>query len=305
MENHPIPQEVTGFQFKLIGDMTIKQFAYLATGIVIGWILFALPINIFIKFPLVAFFVVLGLGLAFVPIQGRPMDLMVVSFIKALFRPTVFIYKNSNTNPPLPIQTKENKGETQKEGLKDASQKPEVVTEKVLPKIQENQSLSLDAQQKVLELEKTLRETNAQKEELARQVSTLLQKAEQKQSEQTTNVRRVPKTIAKGIGLPIAPEAPNLIMGVVKDPRGNPLPNVLVEVKDSDGNPVRAFKTNPLGQFASATPLVNGIYTIELEDPKTQNRFDTIEVNVDGKIIAPFSIDPREELRRSLFKQGG
>ncbi|EKD47460.1 MAG: hypothetical protein ACD_66C00049G0001, partial [uncultured bacterium] len=28
MEQHPVPQNVTGFQFKLIGDITLKQFAY-------------------------------------------------------------------------------------------------------------------------------------------------------------------------------------------------------------------------------------------------------------------------------------
>lgn len=102
------------------------------------------------------------------------------------------------------------------------------------------------------------------------------------------------------------PEVPNLIAGVIKDPRGNILPNILVEVKDKDDNPIRAFKTNALGQFASATPLLNGTYTITFEDPKKTQLFDTIELLVNGNLIPPMeitSIDEREELRKSLFEQ--
>ena len=108
----------------------------------------------------------------------------------------------------------------------------------------------------------------------------------------------------KSIGLPIASQEPNLITGIVKDPRGNPLPNILVEVKDPEDNPVRAFKTNGLGQFAAATSLTNGKYIIAFEDPKGQNKFDTVEIEATGTPIMPLeiiSVDPREELRRELF----
>ena len=40
MDAHPIPQNVTSFQFKLVGEMTLKQFLYLATGMVIAYIFF-------------------------------------------------------------------------------------------------------------------------------------------------------------------------------------------------------------------------------------------------------------------------
>jgi hypothetical protein len=127
--------------------------------------------------------------------------------------------------------------------------------------------------------------------------------AEEPQKE-TKFVRNVPQNMGKSVGLPIAPEFPNVITGIIKDPRGNPLPNILVEVKDADGNAVRAFKTNALGQFASATSLANGDYTIEFEDPAAQNKFDTVGFKANGEIILPIeviSVDTREELRRSLF----
>ena len=93
-------------------------------------------------------------------------------------------------------------------------------------------------------------------------------------------------------------------MGIVKDPRGNVLPGILVEVKDADDSPVRAFRTNGLGQFSAATALQNGTYTILFEDPKKQHKFDIIELEVKGAFIQPIEIishDAREELRQSLF----
>src|SRR3989344_8818906 len=93
MENHPIPQDITGFQFKLIGDMTIKQFAYLTTGVILGWITFILPIFILIKLPFAAIFIGLGVATAFVPIEGRPFDVMVINYFKALFSSTQYVYQ--------------------------------------------------------------------------------------------------------------------------------------------------------------------------------------------------------------------
>jgi hypothetical protein len=112
------------------------------------------------------------------------------------------------------------------------------------------------------------------------------------------------KGFGKVSNTPSMPDSPSLITGITKDARGNALSNILVEVKDKDNNPVRAFKTNEFGRFASATPLANGNYTIEFEDPKAQNRFEKISINVTGQIIMPIeasSIDAREELRKSLF----
>lgn len=92
MENHPIPQDVTSFQFKLIGNLTVKQFAYLATGTVLAVVLFQLPVHILIRLPFSLLFALLGIGLAYLPISGRPIDAMIGYYIKALIRPTIFTY---------------------------------------------------------------------------------------------------------------------------------------------------------------------------------------------------------------------
>jgi len=90
----------------------------------------------------------------------------------------------------------------------------------------------------------------------------------------------------------------------VRDARGNVLPGILVEIKDKDGNPVRAFKTNGLGHFASATPVANGIYTIIFEDLKGKQDFEVVQIEAKGEIMLPLEIishDAREALRKELF----
>jgi len=92
MEQHPIPRDVTGFQFKLIGMMTLKQFGYVAGGALIGYVFFKAPIGI-LSLPLAGLFWFLGFALAFIPIQERPLDRWLVAFIKSVYSPTQFVWK--------------------------------------------------------------------------------------------------------------------------------------------------------------------------------------------------------------------
>ena len=97
---------------------------------------------------------------------------------------------------------------------------------------------------------------------------------------------------------------PNVVSGQIKDSRGNMLSGILVEVLDQDNESVRAFRTNTLGQFVSATQLPDGKYTITFEDPKKVHRFSNVNLEVNGTVLPPLnivSIDDREVLRKSLF----
>lgn len=398
MENHPIPQDITGFQFKLIGDMTLKQFAYLAGGTIFAWITISAPISFFLKFPIASVFVIFGISFAFLSIAGRAVDLMLLNFLRATFSPTKYVYESPSLSlafapskkeveeisfptPQLPAQKQAPQNELDKKEFdffhmlsqmlhpahgestpvskssQDASapfivsanfaggqkkeppherRNEEVKEEVEVNKIEEQedtlqerlkQAVQIEhqsegtknyeeAHKKVLEIEKLLNETLASKQSLEREIQALKKQLAQQQKEvytpsaapvsvKTPNVRTIAnKAQGKTAGLPTLPEFPNMIVGIVKDPRGNPIPNILVEVKDMDGNPVRAFKTNLLGQFQASTPLSNGTYTIDFEDPKGMNKFDSIKFEAKGDIILPIeiiSIDTREELRKSLF----
>ncbi len=406
IDNHPIPQDITGFQFKLIGEMTIKQFAYLAVGFIVAWIFYILPLYLIIKIIPAIASAALGAALAFLPIDGRPMDTMIINFFKAIFAPTKYYYQKTDNKISDPAKISEfnksrlsisemsekqlrefldslpkggnkldkkemvffqalnqygsaapaqntpgyvaehayaDKGASvgqnpqqqpalqlnpdnyqNKTGDQDL-QKTAALLEKELQDAKTKEASSpqinsqeyLSAHQKVLELQKNLNDLLFEKQQLESKLISMQKTMEsqgkpvysasiatQSAPKETKNVRSIPQNMAKSIGLPTTPEFPNIITGIVKDPRGNPLSNILVEVKDTQGNAVRAFKTNALGQFASATPLTNGNYTIDFEDSRAQNRFDSIAFTAKGEIILPIeviSVDTREDLRRSLF----
>jgi len=333
MENHPIPQDVTSFQFKLIGNMTVKQFAYLASGIVLAALIWQLPVNVLIKFPFCSFLAILGTALAYFPVSGRPMDLMIENYIKALINPTQYIYEkvggqiyypnlapiaatknikqygnaispfpkdklkayieSLNTQPKSKIDEKENNFLMSVSSL--AMGNPVLGPQPIITPIadvstQSEQSSPTPAIKKQADIPI-----------IAPQPIPMVQPVTQPI---LAPIKPTLRSFSRTASMPSIPDSPNLITGITKDARGNALSNILVEVRDKDNNPVRAFKTNEFGRFASATPLTNGTYTIEFEDPKAQNRFEKIVMNIDGKIITPIeagSIDDREELRKSLF----
>lgn len=427
MENHPIPQDVTGFKFKLIGSVTIKQFLYLVVGGVMAVLLiFVFPGTIFIRAPLALFFAGFAAMLAFIPIDGRPMDKMVINFLKAIPQENMYMYHKQGVNlaayemfkPPAPVVVRpQNAGPTQDDKRKQllfsrlgantlqpdpqeeallanvqslfangtsltpiapptqianqpavqqvTPQKIQVVLPPAPEKKAEPQSVQAPIQapppipqppvqvqtepvapppppvdpQIVIQLpqmpgaaqeaiqkanqdinniqasaNKRVEESKKEKELLENRVKELeKQKQQQKTVAPVTDNSAPPpekvKTIAQAesqfkAGFPSLPDVPNVILGIIRDPRGRVIPNILVEIVDGNNIPVRAFKTNQLGQFASATPLPAGTYKLYLEDPQKRHEFDTIEITLNNQIFQPLeivSIDEREKLRQGLF----
>jgi hypothetical protein len=99
MEQHPIPQNVSSYQFKLVGDMTLKQFFQLAGGIVGGIIFYSTPLLPIIRYPLALLSVLLGIGLAFLPFEERPLERWIFAFFRAIYSPTQFNWKKTVTAP--------------------------------------------------------------------------------------------------------------------------------------------------------------------------------------------------------------
>ncbi len=95
-QSHPVPQNVTNFEFHLVGDMTLKQFGYLAAGLGFAFLTFTTlatkqPI---IAWPVIIISALLGVAFAFLPIQERPLDHWVKAFFHAIFRPTRLSYQS-------------------------------------------------------------------------------------------------------------------------------------------------------------------------------------------------------------------
>ncbi|MBI2309550.1 PrgI family protein [Candidatus Collierbacteria bacterium] len=104
MIEHPIPQNVTSYQFRLIGDMTLKQFIELAGGVVAGWLIWSLDLPAIIRWPMVIMAVILGFGLAFMPLEDRPLDQWFIAFFRAIYRPTIFVWKKAVRDDILSFQ---------------------------------------------------------------------------------------------------------------------------------------------------------------------------------------------------------
>ena len=88
MQQHPVPQNISSFEFKLIGFLTIKQFAYLSAAGFISFLFFISPINFLVRIILILPFAGLGLLFAFVPINGVPFDKWIVIFIRSIYSPS-------------------------------------------------------------------------------------------------------------------------------------------------------------------------------------------------------------------------
>lgn len=99
MKEHPIPQDITGYRFHIVGNMTIKQFAEIGAGFLIAAILYKVGFPPYIKYPLMALSAGVGAAMAFLPIEERPLDHWIITFFQVMFRPTQFYWRRSATIP--------------------------------------------------------------------------------------------------------------------------------------------------------------------------------------------------------------
>ena len=98
-QQHPIPQQISSYQFRLVGDMTLKQFLQVGGGVLIALVIYSTPIIGIIKWPLVIISVLTGAALAFLPFQERPLEKWIFAFLKSIYSPTLFYWKK------LPAET--------------------------------------------------------------------------------------------------------------------------------------------------------------------------------------------------------
>jgi len=448
MEQHPVPQNITSFQFRLIGDMTIKQFGYLSGGIVLAFISYKLPLPFFFTWPMAIVFGLAGFGFAFVPVEERPMDIWVFSFLKNVYNPTVFhwehkepILEPSKSLVPLPTKiptfkpslvssphsfvqtgtphqapatkpfvsnllitptppikasgpslfdsllsyidnlfvvkpkqipayvvtadshpnlvvrpTGNQQHHTTPQQISNIPT-PSIVGKKVEPvpvitpqapvdqltssekqKAEENLNrlkTELETVQKQLsekntennrfsELQQKLTGFMSERQKMENELIALRSKigstnqpqpqdfrpagvVSTKQPNEPT-IKTMTPDVATRAGLPRLTTFPNVVTGIIKDYDNNLLPGVLVTVKNKEGMPLRALKTNKLGQFAASTQLANGTYIVEVEDPRERFLFDRVQITINGSIMSALQIIAkskrsldREKLEKEIF----
>ncbi len=289
MEQHAIPQQITSYEFKLVGDMTIKQFAKAAGGIIIALLINSSKLVFFIKWPLIFIFAAGGLALAFVPFQDRPLETWLLSFIRSIYSPTIYVYKKNIPENWLEIdlskQLKNDEEEKVVVPIKEDKKIKEFINS--LPSIgregQATMSTEVDTSLVRKETEslkpKEEEQEGGEKKEEAAPVNLDLKK-EKLEATGTAVFGEIP--------MPDIPNLPNLIVGMVMDQNHKMVEGAIVEIQDVDGNPSRVLKTNKLGQFRTLTQLSNGKYLVVTE--KENLEFDRVEINLEGKIVEPIKI---------------
>ncbi len=281
MEQHPIPRQITTFEFKLIGFLTVKQFIYLIIFIPIGFIiytLFPIPLlNIFLGVLTGA----MGFAFAFLPINDRPMDVWIRNFSKRLTSPTQYTYHKSN-HPLYFLQN-----------LYFNSDPHRVMTH-------------IDSQEKLtqyLASKGSTQRSNTKKQSVSNLFqmpsSSLSGQTQKKQTEDPIQPQKktqvTPPSLNQsehGSGLTKHP----YFTGIVKNHRLIPLPGILIYVKDTKGNVVRLLKTNPHGIFATFNPLPPGEYNFETKDPNNTYVFDTMNIAIESQVTKPIEFFSKEML---------
>lgn len=309
MEQHPVPQHIAAYEFHLVGDMTLKQFGFLAGGIIIALIIYGSPLPGYFKWPGVVFSGFFGFALAFIPIQERPLNQWIVSFMKAVFSPTQYIWrkkaqelellkevsrkalmKKSPVAPPDEVQLAE-----YLKSLPPREKTP--AEEKEKGYLQQITSLFQSAQAPTIVYEQPTYESPAPKKppEVAKTVKPQAKPGKKSrpaivlpEEPSQPKKRTVTAKTTTHLPIPTPPTQPNLLVGMVLNKNGELIEGVLLEIKNSQGVSVRALKTNKLGQFRTAYPLENDTYEIDIE--KENYQFDTIKIELKGEIIQPIEI---------------
>lgn len=345
MEPHPVPQNVTNFQFHLIGDMTLKQFGYLAFGAGLAYFLFVFASHDYplIAWPLIVISSLSGAALAFLPINSRPLDSWIVAFFRAIYSPTKRIWKKGNksfkeettfnsrlsaylaTNQPtIKIQTTVTPTTPIPAKMEPptAQPGPSLLSKDDLAKTVDLAKQAQSLQMRIIQSERQLSQIkqasqgpnpvpasySSQVNKIMTDLQTMVAQASaiKDQLETVTKpelseniVAAVPPQAIREkvkVVIPSKPKQselalttfPNVISGVVKDLSGNYLEGAVAVIYDKEGLPVRALKTNKLGQFSGSTPLPNGTYTLELE--KENFGFDVLQIELSGEVLPALMI---------------
>lgn len=333
-EQHPIPQQISSYQFRLVGDMTLKQFFQVAGGALISIVIYSSGLPVIIKWPLVLVSFLLGLGLAFFPIQDRPLEKWIVSFFRSIYSPTIFRWKS--TGKPYVFYQSESTTLLGSMAAKQSDSPGVPIPQQ--PPVDKQQAEILSAQ---IQLENKERdffskisgflrgdEPNAQSQssptptvvpisiqqdqtppntslpskygfmESPQQVSGFAQNIPITTSQnvtesvtatpgqQTTSTQQA--QFSSEAAPPSPPTIANVPVGQVLTNDGKIVEGAILEIRDADGRPARAVKTNKLGHFSIVTPLISGDYQIITE--KDGYEFETSTLSANGEIIPPIVV---------------
>jgi len=99
MKEHPVPQQISAFQFKLFGNLTLRQFIFVGLGGLLAWVIITAIRPPWISWPIGLVVFAIGLAGGLVPLEGRSLDQWLIAFISAIFSPTLRVYRKEQKIP--------------------------------------------------------------------------------------------------------------------------------------------------------------------------------------------------------------
>ncbi|MDP4011758.1 MAG: PrgI family protein [Candidatus Roizmanbacteria bacterium] len=277
MDQHPVPRQITTFEFKLIGFMTLRQFLYLVIFFPIGFIVYKIIPIPFVNIVLGVLIGVVGIAFAFIPIQDRPLETWLKNFIKRINSPTQYVFKKQSDK----IGSIEELYFTSDPHL-------------ALTHIETKKKLNayIQSTKKDENENSTKAEVHAKKQQ--GHINDLLQQTK------NTNPSEIKKADVQLLRKSAVSQQDTIkqpfVTGVVKNRKQIPLPGTMVSIQDTTGMQIRLLKTNPHGVFATYSPLHSGDYQFEISDPKGNYFFDTMNVHIDSEKQVPLMIYSKETL---------
>jgi len=309
--------------------MTLKQFFQLAGGLVVALIFYSTPLIGIVKWPIVILSAILGVALAFLPLEERPLERWIFAFFRAIYAPTEYFWKRGATLPKFyqdepaaasaapvsPALTQYFSSTAQRTAATTKLEGAEqgflaTLTGIVSGLVTQATGGATTAPAATADAEKKkeipIPETTAIRVERASPAHLVVEEKPVVQQAATPELtaHQVAPTIAgeeivstrQAIFSPEAappnpPSTPNVVVGQVVDQNRRIVEGAIMEIRDGSGRPIRAIRSNKVGHFITVTPLEEGRYDIVTD--KEGYEFVPVSFVAEGNIIPPILVQGR------------
>jgi len=319
--------------------MTLKQFFELAGGLLVGFIFYSLPILAVVKWPFAILSAILGIGMAFFPLEERPLERWIFAFFRAIYSPTLFTWKKTDAIPKFyrdeptsqpaesqavneylattikPSGVLGNLENAEKGFLSRIAETFSSAASSVLPfKTSSSPATAISPtptgnvlSQVVVGAPPPPQIIPEKKEDILipQTDAVKVEHSPHFVVEERQNIPLTTNTVSPVVAgnemvsakqaifsVDAAPPSPptiaNVIVGQVVDQDRKIIEGAIMEIRDSQGRPIRALRSNKVGHFITVTPLENGPYQIITD--KDGYEFAPVTFNAEGKLIPPILV---------------
>ncbi len=238
MERHAVPQNIMEVEFKLFGALTVRQFAYLALGLLGGLLIYFLPsVPGLLKFALIIISVLLGLFLSLIKINGQYSSVWLTNFIVAMFTSQERVWKKTGIKPDVFQEEVRQKKEDALAKVKKEGRFKAAVTPLTKFEINSEPTPADRAEElRLKQIEEQLLETK---------------------SPDTSLHVQVPQPQAEEIPQPLTTRT---VKGYVFDKDMNPVSGALISLNKESGDFIKEVVSDDKGYFDLGIPLDVAVY---------------------------------------------